>query len=767
MDRYMTQPLKNRRSIRIRRLLSFVLLLMLAAMPFGVFAEEDVSIKDYNGKPIGVLVGPLMEGLADEYFPDSEHLLLNTYTDCIAALLTDKIKGFLADEPSLKMVCAEQPEISYLPEKLMNNQYSFAFRKNDPESASLCEELNGFIRRCWEDGTMKQIEDTWFGYDEDKKVVDMSKLRNDKRILRVATTSADMPFSYIKDGKNVGYDIDLVTRFCLEKGYGLELVDVDFAGRIPEVESGKCDFSTDMNVTPERQEQVLFSEPTSHGGIVLAVRKADLEGDKDTSNNDTYKSLDELAGKRIGITTGSIHDKLIEKRLPTAKIMYFTGLADLPVALKAKQIDAFVCPESAVIFMHYEDESLIWFDESLTDANLAFAFPKSEEGRKLNERFDEYLGRLIADKTIDKLKEKWFAADEENKSLIDYAALKDINGTLHVATAAQQMPYCYVRDDLVVGLEIEIIANFCQENGYGLEVDKMNFDGVLASLQSGKADLAASCLAVTEERKQSVDFSRSYSSQSVVLVIEDEKVSAKTGFISSIFNSFYKTFIREDRYRLFLEGIGTTMFITLLSVLFGTILGFLLFIVCRNGNVLPNRITGVCIFLVQGMPMVVLLMVLYYIIFGSVAISGISVAVLGFSATFGASVFGLIKMAVGTIERGQYEAAYALGHSNRQTFYRIILPQALPHVMPAYRGEIVSLIKATAIVGYIAVQDLTKMGDIVRSRTYEAFFPLIAITIIYFVLEGLLGLLVSRISMNIDPKNRKAPDLLKGVKIHD
>ena len=205
----------------------------------------------------------------------------------------------------------------------------------------------------------------------------------------------------------------------------------------------------------------------------------------------------------------------------------------------------------------------------------------------------------------------------------------------------------------------------------------------------------------------------------------------------------------------------------MLSVIAGTILGFILFMACRNGNILANRIAGIGVFLVQGMPMVVLLMVLYYIVFGSIAISGIGVAVIGFTLTFSASVYGLIKIAVGTIDRGQYEAAYALGHSNRQTFYRVLLPQAIPHVLPAYKGEIVSLIKATAIVGYIAVQDLTKMGDIVRSRTYEAFFPLIAITVIYFVLEGLLRLLVSRISLNIDPRKRKTPDLLKGVKIHD
>ena len=165
------------------------------------------------------------------------------------------------------------------------------------------------------------------------------------------------------------------------------------------------------------------------------------------------------------------------------------------------------------------------------------------------------------------------------------------------------------------------------------------------------------------------------------------------------------------------------------------------------------------------MPMVVLLMILYYIVFGNVAISGIAVAVIGFTLTFGASVFGLLKMGVGAIDKGQYEAAYALGYSNHRTFFKIILPQALQHVLPGYKGQVVELIKGTAIVGYIAVQDLTKMGDIIRSRTYEAFFPLIAVTVIYFALEWIIGALINRLSIDINPKRRKSEKILKGIEI--
>ena len=490
--------------------------------------------RDYNGKRIGVLVGPLMEDAAHTYFPDSEYLLFNSYPDCISALLAGKIDGFLGDGPEIKTVHAEEPRVDYIQESLTENNYSFAFRKDDPKSAALCAELNAFLEKSWSDGTMQELEDIWLGVEEARKVVDMSGLTGENGTVKVVTTATDMPWSYVKEGKNVGYDIDLVVRFCRDRGYALELGDVDFAGRIPAIQSGKYDFTTDMNVTPEREEQVLFSTPTAHGGIVLAVRASDL-----------------------------------------------------------------------------------------------------------------------------------------------------------AAAAAQT-------------------------------------NNAAASGESGKSS-----------------------------------------FWDGVRLSFEKTFLREYRWKLFLQGVETTLLITVLSIMFGTLLGFVVFMLCRNGNPAANAVTRFCVWLVQGMPMVVLLMVLFYIIFGSVAISGVAVAVIGFTLTFGASVFGLMKMGVGMIDVGQYEAAYALGHSNRRTFYRVILPQAIPHVLPAYRGEIVGLLKATAVVGYIAVQDLTKMGDIVRSRTYEAFFPLIAVTVFYFVLEGVMNLMIGWLQIRLDPKKRSKAQILRGVKTDD
>ncbi len=509
-------------------------------------------------------------------------------------------------------------------------------------------------------------------------------------------------------------------------------------------------------------------------GVLTGTQAGTASGS--AAQGGAFTSLSQLNGRRIGVQTGTTFDAIALEALPEAKISYFNTYPDMAAALEANKIDGFPGDEPVLRLMAAEDNRLAILDEPMSSFEFGFVLPRSMTGKKLREEIDAWLVRMKADGGLDEVVNRWISGTEADKVLPDYAAFPAPNGTLTLATEGAYAPMNYFRGREVVGFEIDLAARFCEAHGYGLRVRPMNIDGLLPAVQTGKADFAAAGITITEERRESVDFSIPYyTGGAVMAVLKGETPAAADASAAAedaspgggIVSSFSKTFLRENRWRLFLEGVGTTLLITVLSILLGTALGFGVFMLCRGGGRAANGITRFCMWLVQGTPMVVLLMILYYIIFGSVAISGIAVAVTGFMLTFGAAVFGLMKMGVGAVDKGQYEAASALGYSSRKTFFRIILPQALPHVMGAYRGEIVSLIKATAIVGYIAVQDLTKMGDIVRSRTYEAFFPLIAITVIYFALEGLLGFLVGRISINLNPKRRKASDILKGVKTDD
>ena len=168
--------------------------------------------------------------------------------------------------------------------------------------------------------------------------------------------------------------------------------------------------------------------------------------------------------------------------------------------------------------------------------------------------------------------------------------------------------------------------------------------------------------------------------------------------------------------------------------------------------------------LIAGTPALVILMLLFYVVFGRSDISGTPVAILGFSLIFGSFVYGHLRLTVEGVDRGQTEAAYALGYSANKTFFRIVLPQALEVFLPTYTGEVVGLIKSTSVVGYIAVMDLTKMGDIIRSNTYEALFPLLAVAVIYFFLTWGAAALMGLLQKKTNARLRRDRDILKGVK---
>ena len=738
------------------------LTMLMLLLTHGVYAEVDLSA--LPGKNIGVQTGTTFDQIVLEAIPDAKISYFNTNSDLAAALETHKIDAFPCDEPVLRLMMAENDRLEILDRRLDNFEFAFV----QPKTAAgekLTGELNAWIRSMKASGELDEILRKWTdGPESEKTIPDYHSFPAENGTLKMVTEGAYAPMAYFRGNEIVGMEIDLAARFCQDNGYGLTVESLNFDGILPTIQAGKADFAAaGISITEERRESVYFSDPYYTGGTVLAVLKTQT-----APTNDSYTSVEELRQKRIGIQTGTNFDLLIRNAFPDAKPSYYNNQSDLLEALTAGKIDAFPSDEPVIRYIINKGYAgITYIPEYIDSFDFAYCFSKTDDGERLCAEFSEFISSLQADGMLSELKEKWFGADETGKQIPDYRTFPAPKGTLIMATDGDYPPFEYVRNGEVVGYDVDIAAQFCEAYGYGLQVQIMNMDAVLPAVQSGKCDFVGSALTITPERAESVLFSTPNYSGGVVLVVRSNTGNQESTFWSGIKSSFDKTFIREKRWSLFLEGITNTLLITVLSLLCGTALGFGVFMLCRNGNRIANGITRFSMWLVQGTPMVVLLMILFYIVFGKAAISGVLVAVIGFTLTFGASVFGLLKMGVGAVDSGQYEAAYALGYPNRRTFFTIILPQALPHVLPAYKGEIVSLIKATAIVGYIAVQDLTKMGDIVRSRTYEAFFPLIVVTVTYFVLEALLGFVISRIGLSLDPRRRKPEDILRGVKTDD
>ncbi len=164
-----------------------------------------------------------------------------------------------------------------------------------------------------------------------------------------------------------------------------------------------------------------------------------------------------------------------------------------------------------------------------------------------------------------------------------------------------------------------------------------------------------------------------------------------------------------------------------------------------SANRIMRSIANVYISILRGIPALLVLMLVFYVVFASVDIHPTIAAVIAFGMNFAAYVSEMFRTAIESVDKGQKEAGIASGFTSFQTFLYIILPQAVKQVLPVYKGEFISMVKMTSVVGYIAVQDLTKAGDIIRSRTFDAFFPLVMVSVIYFLLSWLLGLFLDMI----------------------
>lgn len=236
-------------------------------------------------------------------------------------------------------------------------------------------------------------------------------------------------------------------------------------------------------------------------------------------------------------------------------------------------------------------------------------------------------------------------------------------------------------------------------------------------------------------------------------------------WFESLKEDFILNFIEDDRWRYLADGLVKTLQITFFAVILGIFIGLLIAIIrsahdtiaatMRRGFLyyllkVLNIICKIYLTVIRGTPVVVQLMIIYYIIFASASNSASTyIAILAFGINSGAYVAEIFRSGIMSIEKGQMEAGRSLGFNYPQTMLYVIAPQAFKNVLPALANEFIVLLKETSVSGYIAIMDLTKGGDIIRGRTYSAFMPLIAVALIYLVLvlffTWLVGLLERRL----------------------
>lgn len=225
-------------------------------------------------------------------------------------------------------------------------------------------------------------------------------------------------------------------------------------------------------------------------------------------------------------------------------------------------------------------------------------------------------------------------------------------------------------------------------------------------------------------------------------------------------DKFYKTFIQEDRWKYLTNGLKNTLTITVFAVLLGMLLGFLIAIIRsthdKTGKLkVLNFFAKIYLTVIRGTPVVVQLLIIYFVIFASVQVDKIFAAVLAFGLNSAAYVAEIVRSGIMAVDNGQFEAGSALGLNYSQTMSYIVLPQAFKNVLPSLANEFIVLLKETSVAGYIAVQDLTKGGDTIRANTYEPFLPLIAVALIYLVIVMILTHFVTRLERRLAANDKR------------
>lgn len=492
------------------------------------------------------------------------------------------------------------------------------------------------------------------------------------------------------------------------------------------------------------------------GAIITIVLALAGCGERHVGNQDPGEmTLDYLEDKRIGILTGSAGDIAARQRFPRAQIFDHDNIINATSALRSNKIDAVVYERAALQEIAGKNPDLAVLEAPVQFVDVAIAIKKGNP--LLLKAVNQVIDDLESDGILDDMKKRWFV-DGALPAMPEFDPPSS-RETLQVGTEALMPPFEFVdQGNQISGFDMELTARIGQALGKKVVVSNMNFPALIPSLQSGKIDLAISCFNVTEERKKSVDFSRPYHAGDIAAMVRKPAEGLLPGDIcNNLKTSFHNNIIKEQRYLLIAGGLKITAVISVFSVLLGTLLGALICLARMSKNRILGAAARVYISILRGVPLLVLLMLIFYVVFASVNINPVTVAVIAFGMNFAAYVSEMFRAAIESIDKGQKEAGIAAGFTACQTFFYIIMPQAARRVLPVYKGEFISLVKMTSVVGYIAVQDLTKAGDIIRSRTFDAFFPLVMVALLYFVISWMLAMALNFAGSKTDPqRNRRS-----------
>lgn len=708
--------------------------------------EEDIYSHD-----VAFMTGSSQEfEYSGRFEPEKVHLF-SSDADMLAAVAQGVVDVTVIEESSMYTARKVYPDLVYTQFKNQETSHAgIAVRKELPE---LAESLSEFIRMIKENGVYQQLVHTWTEFEDEPDVSDFEECKvTEGKLLRIGIGPTYYPFSYYLSSKLVGFEVEIITRYCNWVGRPVEFVDLDFPALIPALVQGKLDAAIcNFNITEERKKSVLFTEPYWDNHSVYVYKK------KPVTDELVITSEEQLKDVKVGVVSGSSHDLIVTGKMDEDKIFRFNTIPDLMQALMNGRIDAAYGEnaEGGVVVSQYP--TLDYHPTSLP--KKALGLPVNLENTELHDKINAFLGEFMGSEQWEEMQKRWFVSEGDPDASGRFIDPVTEGTPLKVATTGQTFPFSYVERGEILGFDTELAHHLAAYLGRPIEFQVMGLPAMISSVEQGKTDLIANFCASTEERRQKMLFSDPYWFTETIFYTRKPSTEIagiqKKTFFESVKQSFVSNLIVEDRYKLILQGLKTTLLITVLAALFGTLLGGLICYMRMNRRKWMSTFAKVYIDLMRGTPVLLLLMLMYYVFLAPVDAPALLVAVITFAMNTAAYISEMLRSAISGVDRGQTEAGLSLGLGKVQTFLYVVFPQAVKTVIPVYQGELIGLLKSTSIVGYVAVMDMTKASDLIRARTFDAFFPLIMVAVIYFIIAWLIGLLLSSLT-GVDSARQKS-----------
>jgi polar amino acid transport system substrate-binding protein len=704
-------------------------------------SDNITTVEDLTGRAVGVSLGSGSDMLLTG---DNRYNLMryDTPADALMGLKNNSVAAVAVEITTAREFMKSNEGLSVINGHIGSENYGVAVAKGND---ALKYKIDVFIDYLKESGAYDNLVGRWIRTGSDSITMPEFATKPGD-VWRVGIDATYTPFEYLgENGELLGFDIEFIRKMAEFYGLQLEFYESTFSSLFVALDAHEVDMVISaVAITSDRQERYNFSQPYYENEIVFVV--------KTPQHRQIIKHVAELSGKSIGVAAGTNQDSLLSEQIPGALLFYYNDRPSELKSLRAKRIDAVAVNTYDAQLLSQYNSDLSTLPEQIEYGQIAFAttFNNSELAQQINTA----IRRMKDNGVYSKLRNKWFNAENAPLDLTE-VDLKSTRGQIRFGVATDNTPYAYTSKTRMVGLDIDLMRLAAAENGLRVEVVEIESDRLVQSLLSGQVDIIGGGLRVPPGQSTEVWFAMPYDSAYLSIVVWQDASAQSSGFWTSLYRSFYNNLIKEARYKLIWFGLWETILIALLAILIGTLLGALLCFLKRSTGRVWRMIAATYIRIIQGIPILVILLIVCYVIFANSTLSQTIIAVIAFSAYFAAYVGEILDSGLSTVAHGQWEAATALGYTRSQAFLKHILPQAAAQALPIYRGQCISLIKDTSIVGFIAILDLTKASDIIRSRTYEAFFPLVLVAIIYFIIAWALTFGLRVIESRLDTQKRK------------